>query len=119
MSGQGRDDQGRYEATVSLDAVRQFFRRSEPHTAAEIADDLGVSSRTALNKLERLHEAGEIKRKKVGARAVVWYRELNPRMASELLAEATDRPVEKFEIDADESPMPAPEELTRDSRGRD
>lgn len=114
MSRQGRDDRGRYEESVPLDDVRQFFRRSEPHTATEIADGLGVSSRTALNKLERLHEAGEIKRKKVGARAVVWYRELNPRLASQVLAEATGRPVEAFEPDFDEHPIPGPDELTHE-----
>lgn len=114
MSRQERDDRGRYEETVSLDDVRQFFRRSEPHTAAEIAHELGVSSRTALNKLEQLHEAEEIKRKKVGARAVVWYRELNPKMASEVLAEATGRPVEAFEFDRDEYPIPELDELRRE-----
>lgn len=112
MSRQGRDDQGRYRESVPLDIVRQFFRRSEPHTATEIADELEVSSRTALNKLEKLHEAGEIKRKKVGARAVVWYRELNPRLASEVLAEATGRPVEAFEPDFDEYPIPELDDLS-------
>lgn len=114
MSRQGRDDRGRYKESISLADVKQFFRRSEPHTAAEIAEALGISSRSALNKLEELHEAGEIKRKKVGARAVVWYRELNPRLASEVLAEATGRPVEAFEIDHDEHPMPELDELTQD-----
>lgn len=114
MSRQERDDRGRYEETVPLDDVRQFFRRSEPHTAAEIAGELGVSSRTALNKLEQLHDAGEIKRKKVGARAVVWYRELNPEMASEVLAEATGRPVEAFEPDLDEHPIPELDTLRRE-----
>lgn len=112
MSQQGRDEQGRYQEKVPLDDVRQFFRNSEPHTAAEIADELDISNRGVLNKLETLHEAGEIKRKEVGARAVVWYRELNPRMAAEVLSEATGRSVEEFDIDPDESAMPAPDELS-------
>jgi len=111
MSQQGRDEQGRYQETVSLDEVRQFFRDSEPHTATEIADELDLTNRAALNKLETLHEAGEIKRKDVGARAVVWYRELNPQMAVELLAETTGRPIDDFAIDTDEEPMPAPDEV--------
>lgn len=115
VSRQGRDDLGRYEESVPLNDVRQFFRRSEPHTAAEIADELGVSSRTALNKLEQLHEAGEIKRKKVGARAVVWYRELNPQLASEVLAEATGQPMEVFEFDREDHPIPELDDLRRES----
>lgn len=111
---QGRDDQGRYAETVPLDAVRRFFRRSEPQTAAEIAEELDISNRTALNKLMELHDAGEIKRKQVGARAVVWYRELNPRMASEVLAEATGRSIETFEVNEAEYPMPEPDELARE-----
>lgn len=113
MSQQGRDEKGRYAEKVPLDEVRQFFRDSEPHTAAEIADELDISNRAALNKLEQLHEAGEIKRKKVGARAVVWYREVNPRMAAEVLADVTGQSIEDFEFSAN-TPMPAPDELEQE-----
>ncbi|MDX1746651.1 MAG: HTH domain-containing protein [Halobacteriales archaeon] len=111
MSRQERDESGRYREKVSLDEVRQFFRRSEPRTAAEIADELDISSRAVLNKLNRMHDNQEIKRKKVGARAVVWYRELNPPTAAEVLAEMTGRPVEDFESPDDAYPMPALEDL--------
>ena len=111
MSRNERDDQGRYTGKVSLDDVRAFFERSEPRTASEIADGLGISNRAALNKLDELHEQGEIQRKKVGARAVVWYRELNPQTAAEALSEMTGRPVEEFLADEAEYPMPAPDEL--------
>lgn len=108
---QNRDDQGRYEEKVPLDAIRAFFEGSEPRTAAEIADELDISNRAVLNKLDELHERGEIKRKKVGGRAVVWYRELNPRTAAEALADVTGRPVEEFLVTEDEYPMSAPDEL--------
>ena len=111
MSQNERDDRGRYTEKVPLDDVRAFFERSEPHTAGEIADELGITNRAALNKLDTLHEQGEIERKKVGARAVVWYRELNPQTAAEALSEMTGRPTEEFLADEDEYPMPAPDEL--------
>lgn len=64
--------------TVSLeDVLRVFDERtdqSEPLTAPEIADMLGSSRRTILEKLHTLEDQGELKAKKVGGRAVVWWR---------------------------------------------
>lgn len=117
MSGQGRDERGRYRETVSLDAVRELFRRSEPRTASEIADALDISNRAALNKLDELHENDEINRKQVGARAVVWYRELNPETAAEALAEATGRPVEEFQVPEEAYPSPELDELEWERAG--
>jgi len=111
MSPQERDENGRYREKVSLDDVRQFFRRSEPVTATEIADELHVTGRAILNKLNRMHENDEIERKEVGARAVVWYRALNPETAAEVLSDATGRPVEHFEIPDAAYPMPDPDDL--------
>lgn len=111
MSRQGRDEGGRFREKVSLDEVRQFFHRSEPRTATEIADELDISSRAVLNKLNRMHDNQEIKRKKVGGRAVVWYREFNPPTAAEVLSEMTGRPVEDFEVPDDAYPMPDPDDL--------
>lgn len=119
MSQQERDEDGRYREKVSLDEVREFFRRSEPRTAKEIGDALDISSRAALNKLNEMHAEGEIKRKKVGARAVVWYRELNPQTVAEALAEATGRPVEAFEIPDGASQMPDPDDLEWETVGED
>jgi predicted ArsR family transcriptional regulator len=112
MSRQDRDEDGRYREKVSLDEVRQLFRRSEPRTAGEVAEALDISSRAALNKLNELHQNGEIKRKQVGARAVVWYRELNPQTAAEALAEMTGKPIESFEVPEEAYPTPDPDELT-------
>jgi len=111
MSQQERDENGRYREKVSLDEIRRFFRRSEPRTATEISEELDISSRAVLNKLDRMHENGEIKRKEVGARAVVWYRELNPKTAVEVLSEMTGRPEEDFELPDDVYPLPNPDDL--------
>ena len=57
------------------DDVFAVFEKSEDLvlTASEIGELLDVSRRTALRKLETLEEQGRVKRKDVGARAVVWW----------------------------------------------
>lgn len=71
MSTQGRNT----EFTLS-DVTQIFEARSdyaEPLTASEIADDLGCSRRTALNKLHDLEVETDLKSKKVGGRSRVWW----------------------------------------------
>lgn len=46
---------------------------TEPLTAPEIADELGCSRSTALDKLRRLDERGDVRSKKVGGRSRVWW----------------------------------------------
>lgn len=50
-----------------------LFTDAEPRTATEVADELGIVRRTALNKLNELAEEDQIHKKKVGSRAVVWW----------------------------------------------
>lgn len=66
---------GEFIETVSVDEVLAVLTdENEPLTTTEIANYLGVSSRTALNKLNELHEENPIvKRKEVGANGVIWY----------------------------------------------
>jgi len=69
-----RDDRGRYVETLTTDRVLAFLRRAgEPVTAREVGDEFGVTNRAALNKLDQLHDQGDIERKEVGARAIVWW----------------------------------------------
>lgn len=69
-----RDDSGRFAEKASLDDVLSILdERDEPMTGTEIGTTLGISNRTALDKLNRLHERGTIERKKVGGRSVVWW----------------------------------------------
>lgn len=75
MEDQDRDDDGRFSsASASVEDVLSIFSDHEPRTASEVADILDVSRRTALRKLNQLHEDGQLNKKKVGARAVVWWR---------------------------------------------
>lgn len=46
---------------------------SEPLTAPEIAETLGCSRRTALDRLHELEERDELTSKKVGGRSLVWW----------------------------------------------
>jgi predicted ArsR family transcriptional regulator len=50
-------------------------------TAGDIADQIDMTSAGVLQRLNQLHEDGVVTRKKVGARAVVWW--LNESQASD------------------------------------
>ncbi|MFC3958656.1 hypothetical protein [Halovivax cerinus] len=69
-----RNDQGRYTETVRPDDALAVFTDHEPRTTNEVADALDVSRRTALNKVTELVERGDLRRKKVGGRAVVFWK---------------------------------------------
>lgn len=63
--------------TVTPEDVLEEFRSrddpNEPLTAPEIADRLGCSRTTALNRLRELAERGDVASKKVGGRSRVWW----------------------------------------------
>lgn len=69
-----RDDRGQFvEQTTLADVLGVLRRTDEPMTATEIGSHLGISNRAALDKLERLRDRDAVRRKEVGARAVVWW----------------------------------------------
>jgi predicted ArsR family transcriptional regulator len=69
-------DQG-HEAEFTLSAVTEVFESredyAEPLTASEVAEQLGCSRRTALNKLHELEAETDLTSKKVGGRSRVWW----------------------------------------------
>ena len=69
-----RDDSGQYTEQVTLESVMSVFENTDLPvlTASEIADELDCSRPSAYNKLEELVDRGELHKKKVGARAVVY-----------------------------------------------
>jgi len=71
---QERDESGRYQESVPLDAVLELFPDTEPRTTSEVAEALDVAQKTAYNKLEALKEQGDIRKKSIGKLAVVWWR---------------------------------------------
>lgn len=78
--GQERGEGGKYTEQITLDSVLTVFESAEVPvlTATEVAEELGCSRPSAYNKLESLVEQGELRKKKVGARAAVYIR-LNER----------------------------------------
>jgi len=69
-----RTEEGRYAEEVTADDALAVFTDHEPRTANEVADELGIVRRTAYNKLTELADRGDLKRKKVGGRAVVFWK---------------------------------------------
>jgi MarR-like DNA-binding transcriptional regulator SgrR of sgrS sRNA len=68
---QGRDTEfGLAEVTAAFEDREDY---AEPLTASEVADELGCSRRTALNKLHELQEETDLTSKKVGGRSRVWW----------------------------------------------
>ena len=71
-----RDESGQYVEQVTLDDVLTVFDRAEIPvlTASEVAEEIGCSRPSAYTKLEDLEERGDLHKKEVGARAVVYIR---------------------------------------------
>ena len=69
-----RGDDGKYvEKTTLDDVIAVLAERDEPVTGKEVGEELGVTNRSALDKLNELNGRGIVERKKVGASAVVWW----------------------------------------------
>ncbi|MFB6232799.1 MAG: HTH domain-containing protein [Haloarculaceae archaeon] len=71
MSGQGRETEFTLGDVTGVFESRDDY--AEPLTASEVADHLGCSRRTALNKLHDLEAETELTSKKVGGRSRVWW----------------------------------------------
>ena len=71
MSTQGRDTEFELEDVTAVFENRDDY--AEPLTASEIADRIGCSRRTALNRLHDLEDSTEVTSKKVGGRSRVWW----------------------------------------------
>jgi MarR-like DNA-binding transcriptional regulator SgrR of sgrS sRNA len=76
MSKQGRETEFELEEVFGVFKSRDDY--AEPLTASEIADRLGCSRRTALNKLHTLEEQTDLTSKKVGGRSRVWWIPVRP-----------------------------------------
>lgn len=72
---------GRQTEYTQTDVVEVFKSRddyAEPLTASEIADELGCSRRTALNRLHDVADETDVTSKKVGGRSRVWWIPVRP-----------------------------------------
>lgn len=70
-----RGEGGRFAPKVDdEDIIRTLRAHREPvATAGDLADTLEVNPETVRRRLNGLHEAGQVGRKQVGSRAVVWW----------------------------------------------
>jgi predicted transcriptional regulator len=60
---------------MNSDVLAAMDKVDEPFvTATEIADQLDVTNKAVIHRLDELHGEGKVERKKVGANAVVWWR---------------------------------------------
>ncbi|SDJ80491.1 HTH domain-containing protein [Halovenus aranensis] len=71
MSEHGRETTYGLEDVTAVFEAREDY--AEPLTATEVADELGCSRRTALNKLHDLESETDLTSKTVGARSRVWW----------------------------------------------
>lgn len=68
------DRPGRRPEFTDDEILAVFRSSSDPVlTTSEVASQFDVTHRGVRDRLERLEEAGQLKSKKVGARAKVWW----------------------------------------------
>ncbi len=69
-----RDEDGRFETTVDLEDVLGVFDAvaGPVVTTTDVADVLGVSTEAAREKLNRLVDRGDLRRRKTGRTVVYW-----------------------------------------------
>lgn len=75
MSERVRDDDGQFVETISPAHVLAVMRAAETPvvTASDVADELDCTPEAVTSKLKQLQDHGRVDRRKVGARAVVWW----------------------------------------------
>lgn len=71
MADPGRETEFTQSSVIKVFEGREDY--AEPLTATEVADRLGCSRRTALNKLHDLEDETDVTSKKVGGRSRVWW----------------------------------------------
>ena len=71
MADPGRETQ--YTESDIIEVFRERTDYAEPLTASEVAEQLGCSRRTALNRLHDVQEETDVTSKKVGGRSRVWW----------------------------------------------
>lgn len=109
--GRKRTETGEFVETVTPERVVETIREADGPivTTRDVADALECTTEAARQKLVTLTEQGRVARRKVGARAVVWWlteperatTEINPDdplFSGEALF-ASDDPVDETEID--------------------
>lgn len=81
-------DDGTFIETVALDDVLEVFDAVEGPVvlSADVANELGCTRETARQKLEQLHDRGDLSRRKVSRRVIYWRREASMKAATDAAA---------------------------------
>jgi len=65
--------QGKQSATDD-EIIEVMSEDGDPiHSAKEVAEMIGVTRQCAFNRLQQLKQEGRVRKKKSGARSVVWW----------------------------------------------
>lgn len=72
-----RNEDGTFDAEHDVGPRDVFaaMEPSEPYTTGELAEAVGIPRRTAYNYLADLAAAGDVRKKKVDPRRIIWIRE--------------------------------------------
>jgi len=91
MSERNRGEGGKFTQKITdQDILKIFDRTGEPMTAPELAEELPVTKEAVSRRLKQMHEDGLVGRKKTGARSVVWWAEVAPRLDPEVAKEVEE-----------------------------
>lgn len=85
MNERARDEKGQFVETVTPERVRAVLCDADAPvlTARDIADELECTPEAVTTKLKRLQEQDRVARRRVGARAVVWWLTEQPSLETE------------------------------------
>jgi predicted ArsR family transcriptional regulator len=72
MGRKPRTETGEWEPTASEQEVIEAIQTHSPAATSEVADELDMTRQGADARLRRLHEAGVVDKKKIGA-SLVWF----------------------------------------------
>jgi len=67
-----RTETGEWEPTASEQEVIEAVQKHSPAATSEVADEIDMTRQGADARLRRLHEAGVVDKKKIGA-SLVWF----------------------------------------------
>lgn len=76
MGQKPRTETGEWEPTASEQEVIEAIQTHSPAATSEVADELDMTRQGADARLRRLHEAGVVDKKKIGA-SLVWFIDTN------------------------------------------
>jgi DNA-binding Lrp family transcriptional regulator len=97
-----RSKNGQWQPTASEQEVITAIEKHSPAATSEIAEEIGMTRQGADARLRRLHEAGVVDKKKIGA-SLVWFIDTDTNTRDD-----TDTDARKDEAGDDESSVSMP-----------